>query len=348
MAEEMSNEIVVADSPQALATTDHTSKMLITDQEAMERLWQGVDIAVQRAEDAIPAAGINLLRGTRDFTEGSKNRVFNSFEDGFNGLSQQVFSISYDEQGFGVLTISSTAQWQGPYSSYVIISSQLQSDYVTLSFYFYLHSDSIVDEYTRIVSIAQMKKDNTRRKYISYNARELTGKDTVPHNKWIHAVVSFEVDKGIEDGEYFYVKTEISSVGAKVSYKKLKFEWGDIANPTWSASPFDVAQGLALGIGPVERILPSSNIRLSDSMFLNPGRWIIGSDEIKYVEDLPSNIPTNYIVITTQCTFTDYTQLMQEVVQPRTGRKYMRLIQSGSVYTNGWYEYAFNTVASKG
>lgn len=220
---------------------DHTSKKLITDQEAMERLGQAVDIAVQRAEDAIPAAGINLLLGTRDFTKGSINLVGSSvyFTDGFLINNPSITSFAKDQYGFTVATMEQHRLTEN--NSARIDHSVFRvkkGDVITFSCEFMcedfseLQTDVLIQAY-------EFNENSSSISSVSYTYKELTNNADKVNGKW----VKFRFVKIIDNENTINLLIRfVLARNGKISMKKSYAQFGDIVNPTWSMSPFDVVE----------------------------------------------------------------------------------------------------------
>lgn len=227
--------IVPVDSGIMAIADDHTSTKLITDQEAMERLGQAVDIAVQRAEDAIPAAGINLIRCSRDFTVGRTVWAGSNYKDGFYKNSNK-FTYSVDDEGFTVAHIEqdglSSDSVQNITSS-TVLGAKI-GDIYTISFMV------LVDDMSKLTSkditrIQTMRSDSSATNTISINISN----DNVQSGIWTKIVRHIE----ITDSDVVAIKlmNRLQRNGS-LYFKQDAIFKGHIDNPTWSASPFDVVE----------------------------------------------------------------------------------------------------------
>lgn len=240
--------IVPVDSGIMAIVDDHTSKKLITDQEAMERLGQAVDIAVQRAEDAIPAAGINLARGTRDWVYGIKlsdydyngNKTW--YEDGFKTTHSAYIKKTTDEEGFTVLTIERSGLtsdgWTRIDSSPIMYEGE-----VTVSFDVRINSNIPFDT----------AQQNVFGNASTYSLATITGVpiSEIVRDRW------YPVNIKLTIGAVKHLIFELQRNGS-ISFRKLCVYKGNIANPTWSASPFDTD----ITIRQAKEEIPSTGINL--------------------------------------------------------------------------------------
>lgn len=230
------NAIVPVDSGVMAIAADHTSNKLITDEEAMERLGEGVNLAVQRAQDSIPAAGINLLRGTRDFVAGtqyvgasSSNRKSDGFA--FNESPQNKY---IGDDGFTVLKVISTScigslspvdngATYTAFADIMFTEDTTTSGIVLYSSLFRLNENNTVSQVQNFPSIT---RSDVEQKY-----------GQIENNRWYHLKMTW-TPKVPDDGASYY----ITALAGRSNIKKMGLYKGDIANPTWSASPFDVVE----------------------------------------------------------------------------------------------------------
>lgn len=178
--------------------------------------------------------GINLLRGTRDFSKGITKKSSSFFTDGFYVQGSPKFSV--DEDGFTVVSTNSTnnAVW----TSSIPCS---KGDVITVSFEFKLNENFNGSLGQTIGSF------NVRNEAWSSNLQSPTTfmmQDSVPlselkPNVWYVGKWHISITGEVDDKSLVIIGLYSNN---NVSYRKLNANLGKINNPVWSASPFDVAQ----------------------------------------------------------------------------------------------------------
>lgn len=232
--------IVPVDSGIMAIADDHTSTKLITDQEAMERLGQAVDIAVQRAEDAIPAAGINLLRGTRDFTLVTTNQQTGSY--GKNGFTWSDASVVNEDDGFSSISIKSSSSSRLYCSAVIPDKNDYNINDITISFYILVENEGTISNTYNFMSVAVQKfgsgSDVAVKNYSVADIFNVGNVNEIVKNKLYKCIINFHNTWNVDYD--FYCIVFRNNIGSTVHVKKIKAEYGNIANPTWSPNPFDI------------------------------------------------------------------------------------------------------------
>lgn len=231
------NAIVPVDSGVMAIAAEHTSVKLITDEEAMEFLGMGVNEAVQRAQDSIPAAGINLVRGSRDFARGSGTNRLGSYSNGWYSVivaPNGTGTIERNEDGFSVFTFTSTAE-SDKYFNSNFINVEYGKSYTVFG-------EVMIDEMNRndiaIVTIIGINEaDSVTVNESAYYNREGITKDSI--GIWIPFKFTYKISD--VNTVRIFVRPCFRGIG-KVSFRKIGVYEGDVENPIWSASPFDVEQ----------------------------------------------------------------------------------------------------------
>lgn len=326
------NDLAITDDGiMAIADTAHTSKKLLTDQEGMERLWQGVSVAVQRAQDSIPAAGINLLRGTRDFTAGKERYIMKSgsssvvFTNGWmlnapvwhvestpNEFSEIVYTGSLNTNSINVIT------WSNAIDKGIHIG-----DTLTISFEVMVEDATNLD-FSRIGVQSAFKNSDWSDPADSSVYAVLSSfgvsASNVAIGKWYRLSFTHTISNKFVEGESSYaVRLRSNCPGGVVRFRKVKCEKENIANPTWSASPFDVSEVRnAMTLDRIGTVSVTDKISLSDEQFKNPGRWAFSNSVLSNITDLPDLPGNTYINLITMRTWSDDTT-MQIIIQPSSG-----------------------------
>lgn len=174
--------------------------------------------------------GINLLRGTRDFTNGTirTSQGAISYEDGFNNSNN--LEIRKDSNGFGVLvsTATSSGSAQGMFTS--VIHDVKKGDVLTISCEIMVEDASKLPVRSNLISVSDSSISTTP----TISQINVTMDRS---NEWVKIVdyVPFSSD-------YDLVRLNLRNPGVQTAiyFRKLCIYEGHINNPVWSASPFDV------------------------------------------------------------------------------------------------------------
>lgn len=179
--------------------------------------------------------GINLLMGTKDFAEGKNNPYsnFNYKSDGF--YNQDAWTKSIDEEGYAVLT----ANRSGLTSNSVSVSAASLvpcslGEQFTLSVDFKTLNRASIDGGSIISCIAYKITDDNLTQVTNYDLP--TSKIPSYDGIWNQIVFHINIDV---DADIFVVRLRIGKNG-NLNFRKLKLERGNINNPIWSPSPFDI------------------------------------------------------------------------------------------------------------
>lgn len=183
--------------------------------------------------------GINLLRGTRDFTLGTKTSTLSPYNsDGFyiSPSSATHVTLSKDEQGFTVATIADSGQTTNTWLSIdgSTIYGLKNGQDVTISFDFMIKDINAFDyKFLFAIIDATGKGQNILRQVSDVTAEQ------VKSGVWYKARYVYTVTEYQESVGYFQAGLRLARNG-EVSFRKFKIELGNINNPVWSASPFDI------------------------------------------------------------------------------------------------------------
>lgn len=184
--------------------------------------------------------GINLLRGTRDWTKGTDLLGTVFYSDGFYGIDlANVFSVEKDTDGFGMLVFNKS-------------SASSSNNYVRSS---YISLDSIetltISGEIKISSINVQPSDNFLRYFgltssgeqgeLNPVSFEKLGIDITKLNVWQTFKLTMDVSSIAKSNPYFgfHLLFGQNTIGT-LFMKKLALNEGSIRNPIWSASPFDI------------------------------------------------------------------------------------------------------------
>lgn len=182
--------------------------------------------------------GINLLRGTKDFSIGSQSVNQYTFKDGWNNRSNYTFYK--DSEGYTVAKIydDKSTSPQG----YALFSSAIyglnSGDTVTIS------GEIMVDDVDKMTSMGPMASFNlfsdsgNRKQFVDLTFVNSIG-DNIESGKWYKFRYIHPIKWAVDDNDYFQFRTYLSQQGS-LNYRKIKVELGAINNPIWSPSPFDI------------------------------------------------------------------------------------------------------------
>lgn len=214
--------------------------------------------------------GINLLRGTRDFDSGS-TIIANLYRtDGW--YADGVWTFSKDEAGYGVANCVKSGETSDRYLGLygVVVDPIASGETVTLSFEFMIDD---IAAYNRpsICSIATYKTNNTSDgASLSIQTGSNFFEKPLESGKWNKCVAKLTTNRDIDGINYFLRVGFFVLQNGGLHIKKVCVQKGNINNPEWNASPFDVA---------------SSSVQTSEPLYLgyiDDDHRIIGGDLNNY------------------------------------------------------------------
>lgn len=178
--------------------------------------------------------GINLIRYTRDAPIGTTRTPENEYImlDGFRPNNSTHCHLEKDSDGYGVWRLT------GNESSGTYIYSppvyNLSGGVYTCCIE-YMLDEEFSGQATAGFSDVSLPTSN----------QSFTISNDVERNKWHKAKQTFKVTRDALEGQfiYFVARTPAGSAG-NYYVRKICLYQGDINNPIWSASPFDVAQAI--------------------------------------------------------------------------------------------------------
>lgn len=202
-----------------------------------------------------PTTGINLLRGTRDFIYGSTN-VFDSYvySDGFKVNSNTAnISKSIDDDGFTILTINNPSVTTTAVFASVIVGHGGEKLTVNID----MKKDASVGD--NVIVIQSMSSSYTP-----------LLNEPIPASDLTTTFATYKKVVTIPVGTVFTRIVLRNASAGSVSFKKLGAYIGDIYNPEWSASPFDVAQQSDMlartRYDVLNKVTASSNVTISTAI----------------------------------------------------------------------------------
>lgn len=181
--------------------------------------------------------GINLLRGTRDFTVGKTNLQQNRYDDGWNIIGT-IPKLSGD--GFYYFESSSTSQSAYSSKGFQITGNQD----LTVSLEVMFTNTSGLTSSTKIFELAAYERTSfsgtLAGRIWPYTLAD-AGIDIsdIKPNEWYKVVISQQNTYDFTDGAVSVLLRNFSNVAGSICYKKVCVQVGSIVNPIWSPSPFD-------------------------------------------------------------------------------------------------------------
>lgn len=185
--------------------------------------------------------GVNLLRGTRDFTEGTVSAgVYEGTlkKDGWV-ITPSYCRVEKDDEGFGILDVFDTSSAH-VVSGTALMAEQVGGETVTVSFeVMFTERPSENSNLFQIIPHAKKTSESQPGLYamLSDNIYGYTYSN-IPLNKWIKVVKRFYLE--YREDYYFRIGFYNNSGVAPRKFRKCKLELGAINNPIWSPSPFDI------------------------------------------------------------------------------------------------------------
>lgn len=240
------------------------------------------DLALEPVNDI--TTGINLLRGTRDFSVGTKiSSISNLYTDGFSNQSNATYTK--DQTGFTVahITADSGAGAKALFSSFI--------ENVKIGDTFTVGVDVMTDNVSTILN-----RDNVMIQFLNSSASSIqqTGVSllgtvsNVESNKWYRIHFSYTLTNESVIGVRVNLRLD---GGGSIYFRKPCLYKGDIANPEWSISPFDIAQQIDLN--GFNGIIKSENMLKSGDDLNNITKYdVYGCHTYSIVQTLKNIPPT--------------------------------------------------------
>lgn len=213
--------------------------------------------------------GINLLRGTRDFTLGriSAGVRETMYSDGISFSSSQWKVVSPDNPNeFAYIERIPTGSASHAYFN-PLFPDQASGKQFTVSLEFMIFETPSNDP-TLFQILVNNNKDANYSYNTSFNTAScgLTDRSLIPLGEWVKVSKTFTIPE-MKENEYVrfgIMGSSNEAVGIK-RIRKVKVEYGNIVNPVWSASPFDVSSSQIeasapkyLGTLPLANIIPEN------------------------------------------------------------------------------------------
>lgn len=203
---------------------------------------------IQGQIDDTYSAGVNLVRGTRDWVagvekyEGSNQHKY----DGFTFGSTVYTSIEQGDDGFAELDEhleqSSVAARIIAFSNPLFGEWKL-NDKVTISYEFMVKDFTDLDFANTGTQIAMKYKvdgsDVSTGSDVVWLSSLGFNKSNIELEKWYKAVAVHTVKHDIPDEEFLDARIRTSSKKCNMRFRKLMVQRGEVRNPVWSPSPFD-------------------------------------------------------------------------------------------------------------
>lgn len=205
--------------------------------------FDSLDARIESVEDTLDeindyTTGINLLRGTRDFSLATKSisDIANTINgiDGFkgkNGSNNGIGTISKDDNNYAVLTIEThNIETEDTWYAASLVNYD-SSKYYTFMFDFMVEDLSNVNN-KRLINYVFVNANNTNNQSHFINMP-----DDIAAGEWITVV--YHINEKI-DVPYLSIRPFVSKDNiATIHFRKFALYEGHINHPIWSPSPFD-------------------------------------------------------------------------------------------------------------
>lgn len=217
--------------------TINVRKMKIERGSINHPIWSPSPFDVDRINDE--TTGINLIRGTRDFTSGvTAFDVYSSLRvDGFREVSNKL--LLKDKEGFAVLTLNEQNSSTNPTSSPITDISV--GDSYTVSFDFMIEN---VETYKNsgLVTLQHYKGSSSTENFVLRLTDVENKLGKIESGKWYSYSQTVTLTKPTESNSFLWLQINRIATTGTISFRKVAIYKGRINNPIWSASPFDVVQ----------------------------------------------------------------------------------------------------------
>lgn len=196
--------------------------------------------------DNTQSAGVNLLRGTRDFHIGTENTGYpNDLKwDGiyFSNDKWRVVSASNPNEFAEIERIPTGTSGHVYFNP--VLREAVNGKFVTFSFEIMFLEKPQLNS-----TLCQIQKRSTVNTSLDQNiaapAIDLclgTSFDNVETGVWYKVTYVYKHPISLDEGEFLRVGIFGSATDVRKRIRKVKFEIDEVHNPTWSPSPFDAVQ----------------------------------------------------------------------------------------------------------
>lgn len=191
------------------------------------------DLALEPINDI--TTGINLLRGTRDFSLGKTypENIRTAFTDGF--INSSGYTFSKDTDGFSIATKAGSGSFgfYGP----LIKADNLRGSEITVFADILLTDSQNLGGGSNCVGVGYYNASGTFNTILNVTLNSVFNNKLVD-GEWKKAVIYGYVP---EDAVWIIASFNKYTGTGAVSYKKCGVYKGHVENPEWSANPFDYA-----------------------------------------------------------------------------------------------------------
>lgn len=185
--------------------------------------------------------GINLLRGTRDFVLGTEVVFNNILKNGFCNVDN--FTFYKDKEGYTVANktqINQTSSNNPSIYSNAIFGLQ-NGEKITISFDLMVDNVDIWKSYNFLFYVRGYKDGSlVCNDAFSFNDLKINGKNSYIGSFysgiWYRCSYVYTIKNDID---FIYLVLFLNRNGS-INFRKIKVERGEINNPIWSPSPFDI------------------------------------------------------------------------------------------------------------
>lgn len=324
-------------------------KLMVQHGEIDNSIWapNPADLVLEPVNDI--TTGINLLRGTRDFTQGS-TRWGNSgyLTDGVYISSGTTWSREVDSEGYTnlVYTSSNASQVYTINGIFVYDKGLAYGNEYTISYEIMADNDIPITALNSAAVAITKRNKATNADGKTFANGDLSKTDATnvanfEYGKWHKVVMHFVIDEQFSSDEGLRIACSARYAG-HIRFRKLKLEIGHIEHSEWTASPFDVVQQsvwnstIPLALGQLQIIRKAEEYTLADDQFLQPGQWAFSNQDIPYISDKPDDLATSYgFDLMTKYVWSDQTRV-QILYQTTTCDIRIRHVSSNGATTSPW------------
>lgn len=210
------------------------------------------DLSLEPVNDI--TTGMNLLRGTRDWTIHAGTSTPNNTE-GFT-YNASNYEVSKDLDGRSIITFNKSLSTLS-YLNTSVIRGFKQGQAYTLFYEVMFH------EYPGAINLfgyAHRNLSNASKRAVSYSVSNL---GEIELNKWYKVVFPFVISDAVDLGDYLFFSIGLTK--ANLSLRPLCLYEGFIEHPEWSISSFDIPQNRSETYGIVNKVTAKEGFTVVDA-----------------------------------------------------------------------------------
>lgn len=283
--------------------------------------------------------GINLLRGTRDWTIHVGTSTPNNTE-GFT-YNASNYEVSKDLDGRSIITFNKSLSTPS-YINTSVVREFKQGQSYTLFYEVMFH------EYPGAINLfgyAHRNSSNVSKRSANYSVSNL---GEIELNKWYKVVFPFVISDTVDPGDYLFFAIALTK--ANLSLRPLCLYEGNIEHPEWSVSPLDVANSYdftsLINSAPLLLGNISSRIALNTDLndYVVPGMYSISYTDATKNTVLNMPVKDGGTLIVTR-TNGGATSLLRQIftIQSEPATEYIRFTSDNGTTWSDWRQTYANT-----